>query len=245
MYLISHSSVAVGAVGPGCGRTGVRGRPVRRTLIDAVDRRRLVLLTTSLLALVSIAFTAQAFANLDQLWLLYLLTAATSRSQAINQPAQATFLVRLLPATRCRRQRPHHASRAPELHRGPSLAGCCRLPEGSTLLPRRCDQLLRRAVRRRSICPDAAAEFEAPAGVAAAFAGLALLRRDRLLGSTLADLNATLLATPIALFPPSTERFGGSPSTLGLLTAAIAVAGCSVRVCPDRSAGCITPAGGC
>jgi MFS family permease len=70
-------------------------------------------------------------------------------------------------------------------------------------------------------------QSKAPAGVAAALAGLTLLRRDRLLGGALlADLNATLLATPMALFPAINEqRFGGSPSTLGLLTAAIAAGG--------------------
>jgi hypothetical protein len=54
---------------------------------------------------------------------------------------------------------------------------------------------------------------------------LRFLRRSRVLtGALIADLNATVLAMPIALFPAiNAERFGGSPSTLGLLATAIAV----------------------
>jgi hypothetical protein len=57
--------------------------------------------------------------------------------------------------------------------------------------------------------------------------GLRFVRRSRVVtGALLADLNATVLAMPIALFPAiNAERFGGSPRTLGLLTTAIAVGG--------------------
>ncbi len=47
-----------------------------------------------------------------------------------------------------------------------------------------------------------------------------------LTGVLLADMSATLLAMPIALFPAiNAERFGGSPRTLGLLNAGLAVGG--------------------
>jgi len=47
-----------------------------------------------------------------------------------------------------------------------------------------------------------------------------------LYGALLADVNATLLAMPFALFPAiNAERFGGSPRTLGLFTASVAVGG--------------------
>jgi hypothetical protein len=45
-------------------------------------------------------------------------------------------------------------------------------------------------------------------------------------GALLADLSAVVLAMPIALFPAiNAERFGGSATTLGLLSTAIAVGG--------------------
>ncbi|MFI5086605.1 MAG: MFS transporter, partial [Actinomycetales bacterium] len=61
--------------------------------------------------------------------------------------------------------------------------------------------------------------------------------RPALSGSFLSDLAATLLAMPVALFPAINEaRFGGSPETLGLFLAAIAVGG----VCATAASGLIT-----
>jgi predicted MFS family arabinose efflux permease len=64
-------------------------------------------------------------------------------------------------------------------------------------------------------------------GLAAVRAGLRYIAgRKVVLGALLSDLSATALAMPFALFPAiNAERFGGSPQTLGLLTAAVAVGG--------------------
>jgi hypothetical protein len=65
------------------------------------------------------------------------------------------------------------------------------------------------------------------AGLRSVADGLRFIGRSRVLtGALLTDLNATVLAMPIALFPAiNAERFGGSPRTLGLLTTAVAVGG--------------------
>jgi MFS family permease len=57
--------------------------------------------------------------------------------------------------------------------------------------------------------------------------GFSFIRRSQVLaGAFLADLNATIFGLPIALFPAiNAERFGGSPTTLGLFTTAIGVGG--------------------
>jgi hypothetical protein len=53
-----------------------------------------------------------------------------------------------------------------------------------------------------------------------------IVDNEALRGAMLADLSATVLAMPIALFPAiNADRFGGSPSTLGLLSTALAVGG--------------------
>ena len=54
-----------------------------------------------------------------------------------------------------------------------------------------------------------------------------LRRRNKVLaGAFLVDLNATVFALPVALFPAiNAERFGGNPRTLGLFTAAIGIGG--------------------
>ena len=98
VYLLTHSSAAVGIIGLSAALPSICLGLLGGAVIDAVDRRRLVLLTSGLLAAVSTAFAAQAFAGLDQLWLLYCLVAAQSLLAAVNLPARRTFLPRLLTA---------------------------------------------------------------------------------------------------------------------------------------------------
>jgi MFS family permease len=229
VYLISHSSLAVGAVGLSAALPAIAVGLLGGSLIDAVDRRRLVLITSGLLALVSIGFAVQAFAEFDQLWLLYLLTALTSSLSALNSPAQSTFILRLLPlgqvpAGTALTMLVVHTSFVV----GPSVAGVL-AATGGLKLCYLVDALgfgaaLYGVARLPAMPPH---EGGSGVGLAAAIDGLRLLRRDRLLsGALLADLNATVLGIPIALFPAiNAERFGGSPRTLGVLTAAIAVGG--------------------
>ena len=70
------------------------------TVLDAVDRRKLVLACSSALAVVSAALAALAFAGLSAVWPLYLLVAVESAISAVNVPARRTFVARLLPADR-------------------------------------------------------------------------------------------------------------------------------------------------
>ena len=67
---------------------GLLGGPVA----DAMDRRKLVLVTSRCLALVSAALAVQAFAGLGLLWLLYALVAVQSSLSAVDRPARQTFV---------------------------------------------------------------------------------------------------------------------------------------------------------
>jgi MFS family permease len=71
------------------------------------------------------------------------------------------------------------------------------------------------------------AESATRPGLRAAAAGIGLIGRSQVLaGAFLTDLSATVFGLPVALFPAiNAERFGGSASTLGLLTAAIGLGG--------------------
>src|SRR5262249_12136473 len=64
-------------------------------------------------------------------------------------------------------------------------------------------------------------------GARAVLDGLRFIASARVLvGALLADMSATILAMPFALFPAiNAAHFGGSPRTLGLLTTAVAVGG--------------------
>jgi MFS family permease len=229
VFLISHSSLAVGGVGLAASLPAILLGLLGGSVIDAVDRRRLVLVTSSLLMLVSIGFTVQAFAGYDRLWLLYALTATESLFSAVNQPARTTFVVRLLP----RAQVPAGtALNMLVVHLsfivGPALAGLL-AGGGGLKLCYLVDALsfsvaLYGVARLPAMPPQSGGSR---AGFTAVAEGLRFLRRSKvLMGALLADMDATLLAMPVALFPAiNAERFDGSTRTLGLLSASIAIGG--------------------
>ena len=234
VYVITRSPFAVGAIGIARIVPMLTIGLLGGSIADAVDRRKLVLVATCLLALVSAGLAAQAYAGLRVLWLLYALVAVGSALGAVNAPARQTFLPQLLP--------PGKLAPGLALNRltfqimqvaGPALAGgitalgglrTCYLVDtvsfaaalygvaGLPAMPRR-DQAIRPGLR-------------------AVAAGIRFIRRSRVLtGAFLTDLNATVFGLPVALFPAiNAERFGGRPSTLGLFTAAVGVGGlvCSV-----------------
>ena len=229
VFTLTHSSVAVGAVGLATALPAIALGLLGGSVADAVDRRRLCMAMTSIQAVISMAFAAQAFAGIGQVWLLYVLVALSSIVGSINVPARRTFLARLLPPERVAagaalNMLTGHAG----LTIGPALAGViagawglkvCYLVDavsfGASLyglggLP--------------SMPPQAGASRP---GVAAVAEGLRFMTGNHVLvGAFLADMSATILAMPIALFPEiNAAHFGGSPRTLGLLTTAVAVGG--------------------
>jgi hypothetical protein len=229
IYTATHSSVAVGGVGLAIAVPGVLVGLAAGSIIDAVDRRRLVLVTTSSLTAVSGLFAVQAFAGLDQLWLLYTLVVVQAALSAVNAPARRTFLPRLLPAG----QVPAGAAlNMLSMHLsvtvGPLLAGLfaaagglrvCYLVDAISFIG-----ALYGVARLPAMRPEGSV---ARPGFAAALDGLRFIVHNRVLsGALLADLSATVLGMPFALFPAiNAERFGGSPRTLGLLAAAPAIGG--------------------
>lgn len=229
VFRTSHSSAAVGVVGLAYAIPAITVATVGGTLIDSVDRRRLVLVTSSLAALVSVAFAAQAFAGSDRLWMLYALTAAQGGIGAIGTPARRTFMPRLLrgellPAGAALTMISMYVA----LISGPALAGVI-TAVGGLKLCYLIDALsfaaaLYGVFRLPAMRPEG---IGARRNLAAVADGLRFVVHNRALrGAMLADLSATVLAMPIALFPAiNAERFGGSPRTLGLLTTAIAVGG--------------------
>jgi MFS family permease len=229
VYLLTHSSAAVGLIGLADAVPAITCGLLAGGLIDAVDRRRLVLGTSVGQLVVSAAFAAQAFAGLRSLALLYALVGVQSVVGAVSAPAKRTFMPRLLPgeqvpAGAALTMLGMHAS----MVAGPSLAGLIAATGGLKLCY---------AVDAVSFLAALYAVFRLPAmrpdgagtrpGVRALVDGWHFVRRNRVLsGVLLTDLNATVLAMPVALFPAiNAERFGGSPRTLGMLTTALAVGG--------------------
>lgn len=230
VFLLTGSSAAVGGVGLSFAVPAIIVGLLSGALIDSVDRRRLVLVTSTVQASVSVAFAAQAFAGSRQVGLLYLLTAVQGAVGAVNAPARRTFVPRLLP----RDQVPAGAALSVvTMHLsaivGPALAGVITTAGGLKL----CYLLdaisfagaLFAVFRLPPMRPEPSSGTER--GLARVREGFRFIRSSRvLIGALLSDVSATMLAMPVALFPAiNADRFDGSPSTLGLLTASLAIGG--------------------
>ncbi len=230
VFALTHSSIAVGAIGLFAAIPAIALALAAGTLGDAVDRRKIVLIVTSCQVGVSVLFAAQAFVDLRQLWLLYALVALQFLLGAVNIPARTTFMPRLLP----REQIPAGAalnmfSMHVSLTAGPALAGFIAgtwgvktayvidvLSFGGALY----------GIARLPAMPPDGAALGRP-GFRAIVEGLRFIHRDRIVsGALLTDLCVTLLGVPTALLPAiNANRFGGTATTLGLLMAASSIGG--------------------
>jgi MFS family permease len=228
-YQLTRSSLAVGAVGLAQGLPAVVAGLFGGAIADAVDRRRLVLVTSSGLAVVSAVFAAQAFAGLRQLWLLYALAVVQSAVQSVDAPARRTFLPRLVPPERVAAGLAlNQISGYVSFLIGPALAGVITAVAGLKacyLIDAVSFSAALYGVARLPAMPPR--ERQARPSLRAVAEGLRYIRRHRvLLGVLLTDMDAVFFALPVALFPAlNAEHFGGSPQTLGLLSTALAAGG--------------------
>jgi MFS family permease len=98
VYDLTGSSFAVGAVGLASLIPTLSLGLFGGSIVDAVDRRKLVLITSCSLMVVAVLFAMQAVLELKQVWLLYLLTAVGAGLTSVDMPARRTITARLLPA---------------------------------------------------------------------------------------------------------------------------------------------------
>jgi len=229
VYQLTGSTFAVGALGLAALVPLLLVGLVGGSLADAVDRRSLVLVTSSLLAALSVVLAAQAYAGLDEVWLLYVIVAVQSLVGSLDNPARRTFVPRLLP--------PHRLAAGIaltsltfqiSLFAGPAIGGAvtgafglaaCYLVDACTFVG-----ALYGVARLPPMPPLGTL---ARPGLAAVAAGFRFVGSSPVLtGVFLGDLVATVLGMPFALLPAvNAELFGGDPRTLGLLVAAPGVGG--------------------
>jgi MFS family permease len=229
VFQTTRSSAAVGAVGL-CSATplillGLFGG----SFSDAVDRRRLVMVTNWCSLAVSALLGVQAFLHLRLLWPLYVLVAVQSLIGAVGAPARRTFVPRLLPARQVAAGVAlNQLSFQIGLMVGPTLAGAVTAAGGLRLCyladVASFTGTLYALARLPPMPPQGGT---ARPGIAAVAEGLRFIRRRPVLaGVFLADLDAMVLGMPFALFPAlNAAHFGGAPQTLGLIVAAPAVGG--------------------
>jgi MFS family permease len=229
VYALTHSSLAVGALGLAVAVPLIALGLVGGSFADAVDRRKLVLVTTGARALVSVVLAGQALLDLRQLWLLYAAVAVQSALSAIDTPARQTFTPRLisldlLPAAAALGQLSFQIG----VVVGPLAAGVLiaawGLPAAYLADVVSFVFAFYGLIGLRPMPPEGGVVRP---GLRAVLDGLRFLRsRPVLATALLVDVNATVFGMPQALFPAfAATHFGGGSRTVGLLYAAPAIGG--------------------
>ena len=224
VFLITDSTLAVGALGIAQFIPLIAGSLVGGAVADAFDRRKLLVLGYVVVGLTAVGLMLNASAATPALWPLYALSALNAAIGAVTTPARmaaipALLRRELLPSGFALNSTMHEVAAAV----GPALAGLL--------------------IARYSLPLTYAAEAVAFAAAAITLAwvgplrpegggrsvsissikeGLTYLKGQPLLQSGfLIDLNAMIFGMPHALFPAlGTAIFGGDASTVGLLYAA-------------------------
>ena len=196
---------------------------------DRADRRLVALLTTSGQAVVTAVMAAVATSDGVLVWPMLLLAAASSALGAVGLPARRALVPqvlgpRLLPAGLALVGLSFQLA----MLLGPVAAGLVTARFGLAWCFALDALTFAGALVGIAGLPGGRpADPPDRGGVAAVLDGLGFVARTPTVrGAFLTDLAATMLAMPMALFPVLNEqRFGGSPTTLGLMTTAVAVGG--------------------
>ncbi len=226
VYAQTRSAAAVGLVGvAGLVPLIVFGL-YGGAIADAVDRRKLVLLTVSGQLVLACVLMAQAVAGVGSTLLLYGVVACQAALFAIDSPARQAFVPRLLrkellPAANALKQVEFNLA----VTVGPLLAGVLVAQFGyGAAYGLDAVTFLAALVAVRGLPPMPPAGGGRRAGTASVLEGLRFLRsRQVLLMTFVVDLVAMVFAMPRALFPALAEEvFGGGEQTAGLLYSSIA-----------------------
>lgn len=238
IFSITQSSLAVGVAGLFIAIPSLLFVLFGGSIGDSYDRRKLVLYGTTGQILVASCYFLQSTLQFDQVWILYVLLAIQSLLTAINAPARATFMPRLLPKEQIRS--------AATLNMvfmtfcgvlGPITAGIV-TTVWSVNINYLIDALtyfaaLYGVFRLPSMLPEGGS-LKPSFGMVAD--GLKfILHNKRIKGAFLTDMSVTLLGTSTALFPAITVLyFGDNPTILGLFMAAPAIGGFLGSICSGR-----------
>jgi MFS family permease len=227
VFALTRSSFAVGVVGI-CALVplvafGLYGGAVA----DAVDRRKLGLLASTGLWLLSIVLAVQALLEVGSVALLYVVVALQAACFAVNNPARSAIIPRLLPAELLASANAlSTASFNLGYTVGPLLGGVIYGAFGPAAAYGIDCVTFTAALYALWRLPPVPPQGEVRrAGLASVLEGLRYLRtRPNVLMTFLVDLCAMVLAQPRALFPAIAGSFyGGGTATVGLLSAAPAI----------------------
>lgn len=227
MYQLTHSSLNVGLLGLAALVPLIIFGLLGGSIADAVDRRKLALLTSGGLALMATLLVAQAAFEWQQPWLLYTITACQAGLFGIDSPARATFAPRLLPAAQL-----------------PAVAALRQIGfnVGMSFGPLIAGVVIATAGLRTAYAIDLVSFFFAmyavlrlpemkpegggtKAGLSSVVEGFTYLRTQPVVLMTFAvDIVAMVFGMPRALFPAlAIDHFHGGAQTVGFLYSAPAI----------------------
>ena len=226
VYDLSGSTVAVGFVGLAALIPLVLLGLYGGAIVDAYDRRRVLVVTQIGLSLVSIALAVLAVSGTSTVSILYVLVAIQSGFFAVHRPARTAVIPRMLPANLLPAANALSSlSMGVSLAAGPMLAGVLVDLSGYGWAYSVEALLMMAALIMLVTLPELLPEGKPRrAGLKSVIEGLAYLRSKPTLGMTfVADLLATVLALPRVLFPAiGATIIGGGATTVGILLAGIA-----------------------
>lgn len=224
MYRLTGSSFSVGLLGLVELVALLATAFIGGVMADAVDRRRIAIVTDVALAAGSAALAILSTTG-PSAWLLYLVAAWMSAVSGLQRPAIESLVPRLVE----KQDLPAAASLAVVrgsvgMIAGPAVGGLLIASAGLTVtylvdvvsyaMSLLCLWMIR---------PVPPAEGADGPSVAAVIEGFKYARsRQELIGTYVVDFVAMVFGMPLALFPAMSDRLGG-PSVLGLLYAAPAV----------------------
>ncbi len=226
VYAITHSSFAVGLTGLVALIPLVTFGLLGGAVADAVDRRRLVLGTSSALMIIPVILLVLARSHLTTVWPLYVVVGVQSAFIAVDQPTRRAMTRRLvpleqLPAASALGQVGWNIAQTA----GPLLAGVAIAASGYGLAysldAATFIAALYGVVRLPPMAPLGGQTRPTLRSVGDGFSFLA--RQPVVLMTFLVDIIAMIFGMPRALFPEIAHtQFGGGTQTAGLLYSAIA-----------------------
>src|ERR1700736_1001171 len=98
VWLLTKSAIALGMVGFFRGFPIILCSLVGGVFADAVDRKRLMIVTQCVMLASATCLTVVTMAGLSHVWPIYLLTAVASSASAFDTPARQSLMPTLVPA---------------------------------------------------------------------------------------------------------------------------------------------------
>ena len=223
-YRLTGSTAMVGLVSLGQLVPLLAGSLAGGPLVDAWDRRRVMLFTQLMLAAGSAGLTANALAGHPQVWPLFACTAEAALFQGLDWSARRASLWRLVPPAELPAAiSVQSAANQFTLVAGPAAAGLLIAHAGFGLVYgldlASFGVALVSVLLLPALPPDQGGQ---PATFSSLIGGLRYVRSSQpLAGIFVIDLGAMVFGLPRALFPAlATTLYGGGAATVGYLNAA-------------------------